>query len=129
MRRSIISLLFISIVFSCGYLPKKENVKSEEAIIEMDTDNVEVLTDTIQKIQTDDNRQKLDIDTSVLMKLLKPIDESKFPSYGLVKLKEIDSTIIVDLKYSTTDNFMGIDVYGAFNTAYLQEDVAKKIAL
>lgn len=48
---------------------------------------------------------------------------------GLVDIKSIDSTIIVDMKYSTTDNFIGVDVYGDFNKCYLQPDVAQKLKL
>lgn len=32
----------------------------------------------------------------------------------------------ISLKYATTDNFMGIDMYGPFRTAYLHQDAAKK---
>lgn len=32
----------------------------------------------------------------------------------------------ISLKYATTDNFMGIDMYGPFRTAYLHKDSAKK---
>lgn len=46
---------------------------------------------------------------------------------GLVDIKTIDSSIVVDLKYSTTDNFLGMDVYGTFNKCYLQPDVAQKL--
>ncbi len=46
---------------------------------------------------------------------------------GLVDVFSLDSNIIVDLKYSTTDNFLGIDLYGNFTKAYLQPDVAQKL--
>jgi D-alanyl-D-alanine dipeptidase len=39
----------------------------------------------------------------------------------------VDSTIMVELKYSTTDNFFGEDVYGSLTEAYFQPDVALKI--
>lgn len=48
---------------------------------------------------------------------------------GCVDIKVIDSSIVVDLKYSTSDNFLGFDVYGDFNTCYLQMDVAEKLRL
>lgn len=48
---------------------------------------------------------------------------------GCVDIKIIDSSIVVDLKYSTSDNFLGFDVYGDFNTCYLQMDVAEKLRL
>src|SRR5438105_2830549 len=46
---------------------------------------------------------------------------------GLTDVQSIDSTIIVDLKYSTCDNFLGLDVYGDLNRCYLQPDVAEKL--
>lgn len=48
--------------------------------------------------------------------------------YGLVNLKDIDSSIQVDLKYSSTDNFLGTDLYEDLEDAYLQKAVALKVA-
>ncbi len=48
---------------------------------------------------------------------------------GLVNVHDLDSTIRIDLKYSTTENFLGVDVYGDFNACYLQPDVAKKLVV
>lgn len=47
---------------------------------------------------------------------------------GLVDVQKIDPTIGVDLKYSTTDNFVGKDVYGDLTRAYLQPMAARKLA-
>ena len=47
---------------------------------------------------------------------------------GLVDIQTVDATILVDLKYSTTDNFVGKDVYGDLTRAYLQPMAAKKLA-
>ena len=55
--------------------------------------------------------------------------EQSILSAGLVDIKTIDSSIVVDLKYSTTDNFLCTDVYGDFNKCYLQPDVAEKLRL
>ena len=46
---------------------------------------------------------------------------------GLVNIKSIDPDIVVDLKYATTDNFTGINLYGDFREAYLQAEVAKML--
>ncbi len=46
---------------------------------------------------------------------------------GLVDVQTIDSSIVVDLKYSTSNNFLGVDMYGDFNKCYLQPDVAQKL--
>ena len=47
---------------------------------------------------------------------------------GLVNVQSIDSSIRVDLRYSTTNNFVGVDVYGDLNNAYLQEEPARRLA-
>jgi zinc D-Ala-D-Ala dipeptidase len=59
----------------------------------------------------------------------KPITilEKSLIDAGLVNVFLLDTNIIVDLKYSSTDNFLGIDLYGDFNNCYLQPDVADKL--
>jgi D-alanyl-D-alanine dipeptidase len=47
---------------------------------------------------------------------------------GLVDVQTVDSTIWIDLKYATSDNFMEKDVYGCLRRCYLQPDVAQRIA-
>jgi len=46
---------------------------------------------------------------------------------GLVNIQDVISGIMVDLKYSTTDNFFGEDVYGDLTNAYLQKEVAQQL--
>ena len=58
---------------------------------------------------------------------LHPI-EDQLQKQGLVDIQKVDSSIRVELKYSTTDNFMKKDVYNGFERAYLQPDIAKKLA-
>lgn len=74
-------------------------------------------------------KDSITTDTSVITTPRTPgeIEQSLIDS-GLVNIKEIDSTIRVDLKYSSTDNFLGIDVYGDLESCYLQPDVARKLA-
>lgn len=55
--------------------------------------------------------------------------ELRLIAAGLVNVQQMDSTIAVDLRYSTEDNFMGADVYGDFDKCYLQPDVAEKLIL
>ena len=52
----------------------------------------------------------------------------KFSKLGLVDIQSIDSTIVVDLKYATTDNFMGENMYGNLRRAYLNKATAKSLA-
>jgi D-alanyl-D-alanine dipeptidase len=54
--------------------------------------------------------------------------EKKLIQAGLINIHTIDSTILVYLKYSDTTNFMKQDVYGDLCHAYLQPDVAQKLA-
>lgn len=54
--------------------------------------------------------------------------EKQLIEMGLVNIHDLDSEIVVDLRYSTTDNFIGLDMYGDFNACYLQKDVAEKLA-
>lgn len=65
----------------------------------------------------------------VTVEVQEPISEleTRFIEQGLVDVQTIDSTIMVELKYSTTDNFFGKDVYGNLEKAFLQEDVALKL--
>lgn len=48
-------------------------------------------------------------------------------SNHLVNIKEVDSSLKIELKYSTEDNFMKKDVYGCLENCYLQIDVAEKL--
>lgn len=56
-----------------------------------------------------------------------PLEQSLIDK-GLVNVQTLDSSIRVDLRYSTTNNFVGIDVYGALNRAYLQPEPARRLA-
>ena len=54
--------------------------------------------------------------------------EATMQKQGLVDVQEIEPSILVELKYSTTDNFVGKDVYGDLTRAYLQPMAARKLA-
>ena len=53
--------------------------------------------------------------------------ETYLKNFGLVNIQEVEPGIRVDLKYSTTNNFVGIDMYGDLTTAFCQPDVAEKL--
>ncbi|MDQ3045971.1 MAG: M15 family metallopeptidase [Bacteroidota bacterium] len=55
------------------------------------------------------------------------ITEQNIINAGLIDIKSIDTSIVVDMKYSSPNNFLGLDVYGDFNKCYLQPDVALKL--
>ena len=54
--------------------------------------------------------------------------DSSMRSQGLINVQELDPSIMVQLKYSSTDNFVGKDVYGCLNTCYLQKKAAHMLA-
>ena len=54
--------------------------------------------------------------------------ENQFLEAGLVDIAGVVPGIQVDLKYSTTDNFMHTDMYGSLEKAYLHPEVAAKLA-
>jgi zinc D-Ala-D-Ala dipeptidase len=53
--------------------------------------------------------------------------ENSMANQGLVNIAEVDPTILVDLKYSTTDNFVGKDVYDCLSACYLQKKAAEML--
>ncbi|SOD91865.1 D-alanyl-D-alanine dipeptidase [Spirosoma fluviale] len=53
--------------------------------------------------------------------------EAAMAKQGLVDVQKADPTILVELKYSTTDNFVGKDVYGDLTRAYMQPMAAEKL--
>jgi D-alanyl-D-alanine dipeptidase len=52
---------------------------------------------------------------------------SKFIEYGLIDIQSIDSSIRIDLKYATSDNFMGTPLYPKIG-AYCVPELAHAIA-
>lgn len=50
-------------------------------------------------------------------------------SYNMVDITTLDSSILVELKYSTTNNFVGVDMYGDLERAYLEREFAQKVVL
>jgi zinc D-Ala-D-Ala dipeptidase len=53
--------------------------------------------------------------------------ETTMRRQGLVNVQTLDPTLLVSLAYSTTDNFVGRDVYGDLTRAYLQPVAARKL--
>ncbi|MBU1719222.1 MAG: M15 family metallopeptidase [Bacteroidetes bacterium] len=53
--------------------------------------------------------------------------EKRMIAAVLVNVQSLNQDILVDLRYSDTSNFMGFDLYGDLNKAFLQPDVAEKL--
>lgn len=54
--------------------------------------------------------------------------DRRFMEAGLVNIQTVLPKVKVELKYSTTDNFFGKDVYGDLENAYLQPEVVQMLA-
>jgi D-alanyl-D-alanine dipeptidase len=57
-----------------------------------------------------------------------PDIEQKIIDQGLTNVQKANPEILVELKYATTDNFMRKNVYGDLTRAYLQPEMAKRLA-
>lgn len=112
-------VLFASLISACNYFsrtqkqPEKSENKTEQE-----------LTKNISSKKISGESTELEPSKNVIT-----ATEQSIINAGLVDIKTIDSTIAVDMKYSTKDNFLGVDVYGDFNKCYLQPDVAEKLRL
>lgn len=63
-----------------------------------------------------------------LAKRGKPKAEMDLVKQGLVNILEVDSSLKIEVRYSTPHNFVGIDLYGELDQVYLQPDVAHKLS-
>jgi D-alanyl-D-alanine dipeptidase len=48
---------------------------------------------------------------------------------GLIDVQQVNDRIMVDLRYSSTNNFIGENMYGCLKKAYLQPEVAERLSL
>ncbi len=53
--------------------------------------------------------------------------DAKMKEYGLVDVTTMCSTFIVDIRYASTNNFVGKDMYGGFTKTYLIKDAAESL--
>ena len=53
--------------------------------------------------------------------------EQEMQKQGLLEVRAHIPEVLVELKYATTDNFMGKDVYGCLKRAFLQPEVVEKL--
>ncbi len=107
--RCILFFLLLCIIFSCDHKPQETPIYRP-------------LADSVFWREKSDNVTAAKPAPKVLCAL-----EIKLMDMGLVDVRSLDSMIRVDLRYSSTNNFFGADVYGNLEDAYLQPDVAEKL--
>jgi len=120
MKKFLLPLFFTYVLLSCKPTPVvyTEPIKLFESI--------PISIDSFFK-NAKEQLQKQKIIRENELKVLQV--EKPFLAAGLIDIKKIAPQIRVDLRYSSTNNFMNSDVYGAIENAYLQPDVAGKLAL
>ena len=99
-------ILWCFLIFSCVSEEKEDSISKEK------TKPSQI--DTVKKVD-------LVKDTCELEKHLIRL--------GLVDIQKAIPGILIDLRYSDTNNFMHIDVYGDLERIYLQPDVAEKLRI
>lgn len=109
-------ILLLSMLEACDYFVQATTDSTPISMQAKTIEAVEVAADSFLS------------ETYILSTLFISETEAKIIEAGLIDIKTIDTTIEVDLKYSTKNNFLGIDVYGDFNKCYLQPDVAAKLS-
>lgn len=109
----LLALLFLN---ACNYFKKKENY------------NKNIAKSSILLLQKKPIPDSSTTGSQPQFEVIFSKVEQAMISNGCVDINIIDSSIVVDLKYSTTDNFLGFDIYGDLNTCYLQTDVAEKLS-
>ena len=55
------------------------------------------------------------------------VSKETISKHDLVDIQEMDPTLLVELKYSTIDNFMKTDVYGELETCYMRRVPAQML--
>ncbi|MDA9261934.1 M15 family metallopeptidase [Flavobacteriales bacterium] len=115
--------LLVLLIISCETNIKQS--KENEPYVEVENINSlndeDLLIKISEELKTDSScmSMSIDIDSQKL--------ENYLISFGLVDIQSIEPNLRVDLKYSTTDNFVGIDMYGDLDNAFSQPDVAQKL--
>lgn len=113
-----LSSLLILVVFSC-----KTDVNNQGVFIDKQHSPKQELTNDQQQIDTlltDNHQQKtISMDTSAIERIM--------IAAGLVNIQIIDSSIHVDVRYATTNNFMGKVLYENYHKVYLQKVVAERL--
>lgn len=109
MKFNFINIFLFLILFSCCDLRPKNRrhhlIKHQTYLIQ-------------EKLEKK-NKKEISADTSYL--------EILFRGYDLVNVKELDSSIQVDLRYADTNNFLRINLYDGLRNAYFNCETALRV--
>lgn len=113
MRKISVFILISFLLIFC----KNENV-DELNVENNDIDKSDAIVELVDTTLSQ-KKNKKELDTL----------ELKLIEAGLVNIQTVNQTIIVDLKYAGADNFMGFNMYGNLENAYLQPEVAERLSI
>lgn len=104
---------FLLFLIACHEPVKQPQVKAGPV-----PDSIRIVSDTAQADSV-----------SLKQEMKRPYSEleKRIAEYGLQDVSLLDSTIVIELRYSTENNFLGKDMYGDFDRCFLQPDVAEKL--
>ncbi len=97
----------VLLLFACNIESNKSFVEKENEFTE-----VVVINDTILKKE----------------RTMKELLDSLFLQIDLVDVQSVNKQIKVDLKYASTDNFMGMQLYDTIIAVYLNKEVAERLS-
>jgi D-alanyl-D-alanine dipeptidase len=106
-------------ILSIGLLISCNNFRKENHSYHLAKHIVYAVVDPIDSSKIKAQTVVVDKDTSYI--------EYVFKSYDLVDIKSLDSTIVVDLRYSDTNNFLKRNIYDGLRRAYFNCETALKI--
>jgi D-alanyl-D-alanine dipeptidase len=128
-RYSILALIVLSVEITLLFLfriPIKEVVRVPQTFEEEAFREKAFSASLLPKLFSSSDK-KNDSPTSATSQAL-TILEQKFIRAGMVSIRQIDSSIALDLKYATKDNFLHKNLYGNLKNGYLQKEIAVKLA-
>lgn len=117
-------LVFVLILFGCSNAEKNEEATEIKDTVLVDS--ISLNDDTLEIVSGKpilENSEIISNDSNEC------IYDASMKNQGLINIVEIDPDILVDLKYSTADNFIGKDVYGCLSNCYLQKKAAEMLSV
>lgn len=107
----ILLYVLISNLLGCNSIYEKNEVKGSE------------------KTSFSTNDTVISIKSPIVIEDMIEIDslEQVLIDAGLVDIQSIEPTILIDVRYSDTNNFLHEDVYGGLNKIYLQPSIAQDL--
>lgn len=110
-----IKYILFSVIFSGISCSETQNVDKQDHVARVK--ETDLVSDSLQNNQ----HEILPKDTCEL--------EKRLIASGLIDIQKIIPDILIDLRYSSVNNFMRTDVYGDLEKVYLQPEVADKLKM